>query len=80
MKKLLFIIILFLYAFAANAQKESAKKDTLVSIQFTLVQYRSVLYTIDSNIDSKKVSKELLEFIQKHTRLVEDKPKDTIKK
>jgi len=38
-------------------------------------EFRAILYTIDANIDSKKVSKELLDFIQKNSKIVADKPK-----
>ena len=49
------------------------KQDTTIVITMPLDQFRAVLYTIDSNIDSKKVSKELLEFLQKNAAI---KPKE----
>ena len=69
MKKLILMsIAVFITAFSFGQ-----KQDTTIVITMPLDQFRAVLYTIDSNIDSKKVSKELLEFLQKNAAI---KPKE----
>lgn len=69
MKKLILMII----AVFITALSFGQKQDTTIVITMPLDQFRAVLYTIDSNIDSKKVSKELLEFLQKNAAI---KPKE----
>ena len=69
MKKLILMII----AVFITALSFGQKQDTTIFITMPLDQFRAVLYTIDSNIDSKKVSKELLEFLQKNAAI---KPKE----
>lgn len=71
MKKTLFAIAI-LFSLSASAQK----KDTTIQITLPLEQFKVLLYTIDANIDSKKVSKDLLEFLQKSAQIVADKPKE----
>lgn len=71
MKKIL-ILIAIAFCLTASAQE---KKDTTIQVTMTLDQFKVVLYTIDANIDSKKVSKDLLEFLQKSAQIVADKPK-----
>ena len=71
MKKLLTTTALFI-ALLSQAQE---KKDTTIAMTVNINEFRAILYTIDTNIDSKKVSKELLEFIQKNSKIVADKPK-----
>lgn len=78
MKKLLLITILFA-ATTANAQTPPIAKDTTVQITLTLNQLRAVFAVLDQNIDSKKVSKEVLEFLQANAKMltptvVADKP------
>lgn len=51
-------------------------KDTTVTLTCSLIEMRSLLFVIDQNIDSKKLSKELMEFIQKRVQIVADKPKE----
>ena len=51
------------------------KQDTTIRIDLPIDQFRALLYTIDGNIDSKKVSSELLTFLQKNAQMVADKPK-----
>lgn len=75
MKQLLTITALFI-ACLAQAQE---KKDTTIAMTVNINEFRAILYAIDTNIDSKKVSKELLEFIQKNSKMVADKPKEKIK-
>lgn len=76
MKKLLTTTALFI-ALSSQAQKT---QDTTIAMTVNINEYRAILYTIDQNIDSKKISKELLDFIQKNSKIVADKPKETIKK
>ena len=59
------------------AQSDTTKRDTTIQIKMNINQFRGLLYAIDQNIDSKKVSKELLEFLQKSAQMVQpaDKPK-----
>lgn len=76
MKKLLTTTALFV-ALLSQAQE---KQDTTIAMTVNINEFRAILYAIDQNIDSKKVSKELLEFIQKNSKMVADKPKETIKK
>lgn len=79
MKKVL--IILLLITGVAFAQEPKAKQDTTIQVTMKLDQFRAVLITIDQNIDSKRVSKELLEFLQKSAQMVQpsDKPKEVKK-
>ena len=58
--------------------KPEAKKDTTIQVIMHINQYRALLYSIDANIDSKKVTKELLEFLQKSARMVQ--PAEEVKK
>ena len=67
-KAILMIIAVFITALSFGQ-----KQDTTIVITMPLNQFRALLYTIDSNIDSKKVSKELLEFLQKSAAI---KPKE----
>lgn len=76
MKKLLTTTAL-LFTLLSQAQE---KQDTTIAMTVNINEFRAILYAIDQNIDSKKVSKELLEFIQKNSKMVADKPKETIKK
>jgi hypothetical protein len=64
-----------LFSLSASAQKESKIVDTTIQITFSLNEYKAIMSAIDSNIDSKKISKEILEFIAKNAQLVMDKPK-----
>jgi len=76
MKKLI-TTFLILSAFTLQAQDVPVKQDTVIAVQMNIGQFRALLMAIDQNIDSKKVSKEILEFLQKNARLVQpaDKPK-----
>ena len=81
MKKVLTSLSILL-CFGAQAQTAPAK-DSTIQINLPINQYRALLFTIDANIDSKKVSKELLEFLQQNAKLLTppadpaDKPKAT---
>jgi len=58
------IIILSLNCFSQE------KKDTTIQTTLTIADYRALLYTIDANIDSKKISSDVVSFIQKHSVIV----------
>ena len=75
--------LLLIAAFAVQAQTKpveqpKAIQDTLINIEITLPQMRALFATIDQNVDSKKVSKEILEFLQKNAKMVQPaiKPKE----
>ena len=76
MRKLILILLICL-PLALMAQSDTTKRDTTIQIKMNINQFRGLLYAIDQNIDSKKVSKELLEFLQKSAQMVQpaDKPK-----
>ena len=65
MKKLLLAAAIFA---AINVQAQT--KDTTISITLSLNEFRAVLATIDANVDSKRTSKELLDFLQKNARII----------
>lgn len=44
-------------------------KDTTIQITMTLDQFKSLLYVIDSNIDSKKESKQVIDFLTHSARM-----------
>lgn len=71
-----FLILSLLFAVGVSAQE---KKDTTLQTTLTIDQFRAVLYAIDQNIDSKSLSKQLIELLNKNTKIVADKPKEEIK-
>ncbi len=73
MKKILFLLLLSTTAMA----QDKPKQDSTIQITLKLDEFRALLLVIDQNIDSKKLSKEVLEFLQKNTKLLQpaDKPK-----
>lgn len=76
MKKVTIISAFFFASISSFAQSKE-KKDTAIQITVSIDQYRGLLYAIDQNIDSKKVSKEIIEFIVKSAKMMEgDKPKE----
>lgn len=75
----LFSILLAIIVVAQDKPKDApVKQDTTISVQMNINQFRGLLFAIDQNVDSKKVSKELLEFLQKSAQIVQpkDKPKE----
>jgi hypothetical protein len=64
MKKLLLAALLF------SGSLQAQTKDTTISITLSLNEFRAVLATIDANVDSKRTSKELLDFLQKNARII----------
>ena len=75
--KQLIIILLILSAFTLQAQDVPVKQDTTIAVQMKLDQFKALLMAIDQNIDSKKISKEILTFLQQNAKMVQpaDKPK-----
>lgn len=75
----LFACLIAVIVIAQDKPKETpVKQDTTIAVQMNINQFRSLLFAIDQNVDSKKVSKELLEFLQKSAKIVQpkDKPKE----
>ena len=64
MKKAI-IGILVLFTLNTKAQE---KKDTTLQTTLTINEFRAVLYAIDQNIDSKSLSKQLIELLNKNTK------------
>lgn len=75
MKKSMFIAALFIAAtsFGQSKQDTAVKKDTTIQILLPINTYRAVIYTIDKNIDSKSLTKELIELLQKSATIFEPK-------
>lgn len=84
MKKItiLLAIVLALSTSAFCQKKDSSvqKLDTVVQVTLTVRDYQAVMTVIDQNIDSKKLSKEILEFFLKNAKLVAIDPKEKLKK
>ena len=59
-----------LFSLSASAQKESKIIDSTIEIKMSLNDYKAVMSAIDQNIDSKKISKEILEFLAKNAKMV----------
>lgn len=82
-KATIFIAFLIGMIWNAQAQKDSTKQkqDTTIQVLLTLDQYRALLYVLDQNIDSKKLSKEIFELIGKSASIYQpaDKPKEAAK-
>lgn len=72
MKKVLVFAALII-SLSASGQK----KDTTIQITVSIDQLRALLLMIDQNVDSKKVSKELIDFLQKNAQILQPaiKPK-----
>lgn len=73
MKKALFIAAL-LFSLSVNAQEkpkpQEQPKDTTIAVTLNINQFRALLFAIDQNIDSKKASKELIDFLQQNAKMV----------
>lgn len=63
---------------ALSQDTTKVKQDTVIRLEMSLNQFRQVLSVIDQNIDSKSVSKSLLEYLSKSATMVQpvDKPKE----
>lgn len=66
MKYLLFAALLF-----STTVKAQEPKDTTIAVTLSLNQFRALLATIDANIDSKRASKELIEFLQQNAKMIQ---------
>lgn len=62
-----------------NAQ-DKQQKDTVIAVTMQLNQFRALLFAIDSNIDSKKASKELIEFLQQNAKMMSPVKEEPAKK
>lgn len=51
--------------------KAQEPKDTTISVTLSINQFRALLATIDTNIDSKRASKEILEFLQQNAKMIQ---------
>lgn len=79
MKKSILTISICLLSIVALSQKQdTTKRDTTIQVTMNINQLRALLGAIDANIDSKKVSKEILEFIKNNAKMMQpaDKPKE----
>ena len=75
MKKTL-ILGAILFSLSSNAQqKESKIIDTTIQVNFSLNEYKALLSVLESNIDSKKLTKELIDFLNSKVQIIADKPK-----
>lgn len=78
MKKAIFILSI-LFATASFAQ-EKPKQDTTIIVTAKIEDFRRLLYLIDMNVDSKKVSAEIINFLQQSARIAEPPKKEQPKK
>lgn len=74
MKKLLFALMLI------TSQLNAQTKDTTIAVTMPLNQFKALLATIDASIDSKRLSKELLDFLQANARIIDLSKKEEPKK
>ena len=72
MRKSITILGLFFCLFAS-----AQKKDTTIQISMPIEQFRGLIGSIDATIDSKKASKEIIDFLIKSAAIVPSK-QDTI--
>lgn len=62
-------------SFAQDKPKaQEQPKDTTIAVTLNINQFRALLTVIDINIDSKKTSKELIDFLQQNARIVNQTP------
>ena len=83
MRKLITTLSFLFIAAICFGQKDSTAKDTTIQITVKLNDFKALLFLIDQNIDSKRTSKEILDFLQKNARIIEqpsDKPKEIVSK
>lgn len=83
MKKTFTTLFAALLLITANAQakKDSTQqqpKDTTIAVVMSLDQFKALLSTIDQNIDSKQITRQLLAFLQQSAQIMQpaDKPKE----
>lgn len=75
MKKTITILALF-FCLAATAKK----KDTTIQVTMSIEQFRGLMISIDASIDSKKASKEIIDFLIKSAAIVTNKQDSLINK
>lgn len=63
------LIIGLFFCLAATAQK----KDTTIQFIMSIEQFRGLMISIDASIDSKKASKEIIDFLIKSAAIVPNK-------
>lgn len=78
MKKLLFGLML-VSALSVNAQNKETK-DTTIALTMSINQFRALLGTIDALVDSKKASKELIEFLSQNAKMLNPVKEEPLKK
>ncbi len=76
MKRIFFLLAISALTLTAQAQnkKQEIPQDTTIAVTMNINQFRALLSVIDANIDSKKMSKELLDFLQQNARIVNQTP------
>ena len=70
MRKLITTLSFFFIAAICFGQKDSTAKDTTIQITVKLNDFKALLFLIDQNIDSKKTSKEILDFLYKNAAIL----------
>lgn len=70
------LIIGLFFCLAATAQK----KDTTIQFIMSIEQFRGLMISIDASIDSKKASKEIIDFLIKSAAIVTNKQDSLINK
>lgn len=80
MKKLSYLFILCLLTLISNGQEKKADStEKMVVITLDTTSYKQLLFVIENNIDSKQVTKAIMELFQKNARLMDmEKPKKQI--
>jgi hypothetical protein len=59
-----------------NKQFNLPVQDTTVQITLTLDMYRQLVYALDANIDSKKISKDIFDLFSKSAKFIPPAKKD----
>jgi len=70
MRKLITTLSFLFIAAICFGQKDSTAKDTTIQITVKLNDFKALLFLIDQNIDSKKTSKEILDFLYKNAAIL----------
>lgn len=70
------LIIGLFFCLADTAQK----KDTTIQFIMSIEQFRGLMISIDASIDSKKASKEIIDFLIKSAAIVTNKQDSLINK
>jgi len=70
MRKLITTLSFLFIAAICFGQKDSTAKDTTIQITVKLNDFKALLFLIDQNIDSKRTSKEIVEFLTKNAAIL----------